>query len=123
MVSPGYMIKSDGVNRMRRQERIAHWQGIVEKQAESGLSGIAFCREHNISLQRFYHWRRRLKNEESHGDSTTGFFELVPCSAQPRSGIRVRIGDELSIEVDRDFDPFTLRAVIEAVGAIKPCSR
>lgn len=104
---------------MTRKERSAYWQNLVHEQTESGLSGAAFCREHHISLPRFYHWRRRFKAPEH--TPSTGFFQLVPCATHSDSGIRISLGDELHIAIDRGFDPFTLQAVIEAVGVRKPC--
>lgn len=104
---------------MTREERTTYWKSLVDQQTDSGLSGAAFCREHNINPQRFYHWRRRF-NES--GTMSTGFFQIVPCSPQSRgSGIRIHLGQELHIEIDRGFDPFTLCSVIEAIGAGKPC--
>jgi hypothetical protein len=32
------------------------------------------------------------------------------------SGIRISMGEKLAIEVDRGFDPFTLRTVVETLG-------
>jgi len=46
---------------MTREERLTYWQGIIDEYRSSGLSGAAFCREHNINAGRFYHWRRRLQ--------------------------------------------------------------
>ena len=105
---------------MTREERSTYWQNLVDQQTESGLSGAAFCREHNINPQRFYHWRRRFKENEL-GIQSTGFFQLVPCSTNSESGIRISLGDELHIEIDRGFDPYTLRTVIETIGSRKPC--
>jgi hypothetical protein len=61
----------------------------------------AFCREHNINLQRFYHWRRRFKAPDT---PSTGFFQLVPCSTHADHGIPISLGEELHIEIDRGFD-------------------
>ncbi|MEE4351335.1 MAG: transposase [Desulfatiglans sp.] len=58
---------------MTREERSAYWRNLVDQQKESGLSGAAFCREHHINAQRFYHWRRRF-NENQSGCMPTGFF-------------------------------------------------
>jgi transposase-like protein len=99
---------------MTRQERSTFWRRVVAEQAESTLSAAAFCREQKISLHQFYQWRRRFRNQQSEGRST-GFVELLPCSKDHHSGIRLRLGEELSIEVDRGFDPLTLQAVLDAV--------
>jgi hypothetical protein len=105
---------------MTREERSTYWQNLVDEQTDSDLTGAAFCREHNLNPQRFYQWRRRFKGTEP-GNMSTGFFQLVPCSTHAHSGIRISLGDGLHIEIDRGFDPFTLRAVVEAIGKRKPC--
>jgi hypothetical protein len=38
------------------------------------------------------------------------------------TGIRVHLGAKLAIEVTRGFDPFTLRAVVEALKDLSRCS-
>jgi transposase-like protein len=107
---------------MTRRRPRAYWRRLVAKQGESGLKAADFCREHKINLQQFYRWRRRFRNEESKSVSD-GFVELVPCLTEPDSGVRIRLGDTLSIEVERGFDPVTLRAVIETISswAEQPC--
>jgi len=34
---------------MTQKERTAHWSAIVERQAASGMSGIAWCRANHIN--------------------------------------------------------------------------
>jgi hypothetical protein len=99
---------------MTKEERTAHWHSIIEKQAESGKSVAAYCRECRIKPHQFYYWRRRLRSNQFSG-SSNGFLELVPYAKQTESGIRINLGDELSIEVQRGFDPFTLRSAIEVL--------
>ena len=108
---------------MTRRQREASWQRLVAKQAESGLSAAAFCHQHRLNLHQFYRWRRRLRNDEGERNLAPGFLELVPYSPRGQSGIRIRFGPEFSIEVDRDFDPSTLRAVVNALGRkeTRPC--
>ena len=110
-----------------REERAKHWRTIHEKQAESGLSAAAFCREKNISYHQFRWWKGRLKKEESLATHETRFLQLVPCSKKTlqHSGIHIRIRDDFIIEIERGFDILTLQDVIEAVGnrGAKPCSR
>lgn len=101
-----------------KEERANHWRTIHKKQAASGLSASAFCRENNLSIYQFRWWRGRFKKEESRRPGESGFLQLVPCSkkALQHSGVRIRLGDDLFIEIERDFDVPTLQEVIEAVG-------
>ena len=101
---------------MSREERVAHWRGLVEKHAESGLSATTFCRDHDLKREHFYRWRRRFRDRPIRNSVSDGFLELVPSSEQSHSGVRLHIGDGVSIEVERGFDPHTLRSVIEVVG-------
>ena len=109
---------------MTKEERVTHWRTVMGKHASSGLSAAAFCREHNISIHQFRWWRRRFKKENSK-DNGSGFLQLVPFSKSQHSGIRIRLNNEMSIEVDQGFDPLTLRGVIEAIcsGEKTLCSR
>ena len=100
---------------MTKQERTVHWQNLVSKQIESGLTGAAFCREHQINRDRFYYWRRRLKNQTSNNTQPGAFLELVPFQKNQSAGVHIRLGNGLYIEVDRGFDPGTLRATIQTI--------
>ena len=89
---------------MTKEARVTFWRSLVEKQAESGQSGVAFCREQKINAQRFYFWRRRF-----HSDSPgPGFIRLVPTPNTLCSGIRIILDHRISIELDRGFDAPTL---------------
>jgi len=44
----------------RYAELREEWTGIVEQWSDSGLSGAEFCRRRELSVARFYSWRRRL---------------------------------------------------------------
>ena len=38
------------------------WQVLVDRQADSGLSALRFCKEHDISYPSFTQWRKRLSS-------------------------------------------------------------
>jgi hypothetical protein len=96
---------------MTKEARVNYWRALVEKQAESGMSAAAFCKQQGINPQRLYFWRRRF-----HSDSPgAGFIRLVPTSKTPFSGIRIVLDHGVSVELDRGFDPLTLRETIDAL--------
>jgi hypothetical protein len=108
---------------MTKEERRTYWKQIVDEQIQSGISALSFCKEHHLKVSQFYWWRRRFQKKSSM-ESSDGFIELVPSSKGSRSGIRIRLFNDLCIEVDRGFDPFTLRATVETLHsrANKSCS-
>jgi hypothetical protein len=80
-----------------------------------------YCRESHIHPSLFYTWRRKLRKQPP---CAGGFLELIPgrLTEAAASGIRIRLGGKLAIEVERGFDPFTLRAVVETLSENSRCS-
>ena len=99
---------------MTHEERIAYWRELVDEQAQSGLSASAFCRDRDLKVPQFYRWRRRFRPSQDR-QASSGFLALIPTSDENRSGVRIRLGAGVSIEVDRGFDPPTLRKVVETI--------
>ena len=84
------------------------------------MSIAAYCRDSQIKQSYFYTWRRRLREQQP---CAGGFLELIPGRlTDAASGIRIRLGGKLAIEVERGFDPFTLRAVVETLSGLSRCS-
>lgn len=105
---------------MTQEQRSTYWQNLVKAHTQSGLSVTDFCRDRQINSQRFYLWRQRF-NSQSTASVTGAFLELVPSSKNGESGIRLRVDQGLSIELDRGFDPSTLGQVISILKAKGSC--
>ena len=99
---------------MSKEEHRAYWKQIVDEQIASGLSAPVFCQEHNLKISQFYRWRRKFQNL-SPVRSSKEFIQLIPSTRDSGSGIRIRIFNDLVIEIDRGFDPVTLRAAVETL--------
>jgi transposase-like protein len=83
------------------------------------MSIAAYCRDAQINPSYFYTWRRRLREQQPCAE---GFLELIPGKpTESASGVRIRLGTKLSVEVERGFDPFTLRAVVETLSGFPRC--
>jgi hypothetical protein len=101
---------------MSRDERTAYWRGLIDQQAQSGMTAVAFCRDHHLKVEQFYRWRGRFRYQEEDNDKTDGFLQLIPSSKQvTNSGIRLHVSPGLYIELERGFDPDTLRTAIEVL--------
>jgi hypothetical protein len=105
---------------MTLKQRVTYWQDLVNEQSHSGLDVTSFCRDHQINRQRFYLWRQRFQTQVQI-PMTGAFLELVPSSRSVESGIRLRLDPSLSIELDRGFDPATLKQVLAALRAPGSC--
>ncbi|HQG66922.1 MAG TPA: hypothetical protein PLA32_14210 [Smithella sp.] len=98
---------------MTIEERYAHWGSIIETQKISGVSIAEYCRNQQIRSNDFYSWRRRIKKRQA---VRQGFLELSPSViSSSDTGIRIVFG-HLCIEVQRHFDPATLRTVVACLS-------
>jgi hypothetical protein len=102
-----------GGDTMSREERRDYWRALIEKHAKSGLSAAAFCKGQELNPQRFYSWRKRFNRDPQN----TGFIRLVPTSKTSDSGVRILLDHGICVEVDRGFDPVTLRETIDALSS------
>ena len=75
---------------MRKHRPQEQWQTLVDKQRDSGLSTMQFCKQEDIGYASFCSWRKRL-TEEPAADSTSsgeaGFLDLSSLmSVSPSAG-------------------------------------
>ena len=45
---------------MRKRRSADEWRQLIEQQASSGLSGLAFCQQHGLLAKTFYRQRKLL---------------------------------------------------------------
>lgn len=91
---------------MRDQRRdVNTWLDIFERQEQSGLSAVAFCRQHQINIQTFYarrsdirlqrtsnkfvHVKREVTTIESHLEDVTQALTLEHGCSQLRVPVNV----------------------------------
>jgi transposase-like protein len=93
----------------RREKR---WAELIREHGKSKLSVSAFCREHGVSDQSFYNWRKRLAGSEPVR------FALVEANAPvTKDSLAVEVilasGDRL--RVAPGTDGATLRTVLSVL--------
>ena len=47
---------------MRKRRSADEWRQLIEQQAGSGLSGLAFCQQHGLLAKTFYRQRKLLSD-------------------------------------------------------------
>jgi len=93
-----------------RRRSIESWRELVARQASSGLSVQAFCRQQRLNTWTFYGWRSRLRQrtaapETAAVDGPTepaGFIDLGALSrSSSRYEIRLDLGGGAVLQVVR----------------------
>ena len=94
------------------------WREVLQEHEGSGKSVRKFCGEKGLNENLFYAWRRELRLRNSEKAGGDGFVELIRGSGQAgTAGVSIRLGERVSIVVDRGFDVQTLKAVLSAAVA------
>ena len=91
------------------------WSELIAAQARSGQSISCFCRSHHLTESQYYYWRKRLGSASAfeQPQPAGGFVELRE-PAHDDTGVWIGLG-RLRIGLDPDFDPATLRRLLEAL--------
>ena len=103
------MTKAEAVTKRRRywQEHISNWQ-------KSGLSQTEYCRRHSLKRTQLSYWKRRLLKPDSSASLVQVNMQANihsrhrPCA----SPLRLVVGHQYRIEVERDFDPVALHQLL-----------
>jgi transposase-like protein len=71
-------------NKQRDAEKETHWREVVQRQAASGMSVRAFCRQQQLVESAFYAWRRTIAERD--GQVPIGKSKpTTPCIPRPAS--------------------------------------
>lgn len=99
----------------------AQWRQLVSNWPGSGLAQAAYCRRHGISVASLHRWREIFRHESTaeHIPSSKSL-QLLPVTFPEPAGkmgpaICVVLDDGLRIEVGADFQPATLRRVLDVL--------
>lgn len=94
------------------EEKRRFWKQCIEDWRSSDSTRAEYCRQHNLSYDRFIYWNRKFRKK-----SNPAFIELkfpavpYPKMSSPTSLLRVSVS-RFQVAVERNFDPETLRQLI-----------
>jgi transposase len=105
---------------IEKEEKRRKWEKHLEAWEESGITQTEYCRIHGLNAAQFTYWKSQLKKKS---DTNT----LVPIQINPdmfqaepscRSQLRLNIENGLQIEIENNFDPSLLTALIRTVRGL-----
>ena len=97
------------------QERRAFWQEHLAQWQASGMTQVAYCRQHGVNRDQFSYWKKRLLSARSAGTAPGGTDLIAVHMASAGATLAVVLNDHLRVDVYPGFDPATLRAVVQAL--------
>jgi hypothetical protein len=75
---------------LRRSEQA--WRELVERQAHSGLSVQAFCRDEGVSPWGLYQWRSRLRGKRKRGMPVPAGTQAAVSASEPAKSGFIDLG-------------------------------
>src|SRR3569833_54990 len=96
--------------------RNEHWRERIAQQERSGVSVQRFCKEQGLTVQSFYVWRKRLRNQQSMR------FALVETGSRhgrpdAETGLELVLATGERLRISTGVDPTVLRTVLEVLRA------
>lgn len=91
-------------------EKRKFWQKHIEGWKASGQSQAEYCREQQLKKSSLGYWRTRLSRE-------TGIVEIPApgFTTDRKSAIVIRLGSQIKLEVENDFDPDLLLRTVRTL--------
>ncbi len=104
---------------MPKRDRLsnAEWQDIIERQEQSGLTGVAFCLQEGIYAKTFYRQRKKLRRKGLVAEAKQ-FIQVQPKSvpAMPiQSGIVLQYRDS-RLQMPAGTEPLWLAQLMKALS-------
>ncbi|MEX2366182.1 MAG: IS66 family insertion sequence element accessory protein TnpB [Pseudohongiellaceae bacterium] len=83
---------------MTTQEHQQYWQQQIGACQAAGLSGAAYCKQHDLSYHKFVYWRRKLSKHEGIKKSAAVPVGFAKVMSQPlATGLTLSLPGGLSV--------------------------
>ena len=97
---------------MEWTEEALRWKRLFEECRSSGSSRKEFCTERGLKLSTFDYWRSRLKKTAEEEPAVV----KVATAKRETEPIRIRIGEQVVVELDGTASEEQLRRVLTAAA-------
>jgi hypothetical protein len=88
------------------------WAQLIEQQAQSDLSILAFCKQHHIPTSNFYKYRHKIE----HINATSVFVKTKVIAKPVATSIHLAFGDT-RLTLPQHCEPTWLAELIKALHA------
>ena len=98
-------------------QREDRWREICREFRDSGMTRKAFCKSRGIALSTLGYWLARLSVPPANPQSSA-FVPMGTVELNPRAVLRIRLGSEVTAELDLPADRTVIRDVMKAAASL-----
>ena len=95
--------------------RREYWRWRIAEQERSGMSVQRFCDAQGLAEQSFYHWRKRLREQQQ--PMRFALVETGTVGQEPVTELELVLATGERLRIGAGVDPMALRRVLEALRA------
>lgn len=105
------------INKSRTEElaeKRKFWKEQIQSWQESDLTQVEYCRKNNLIPHQFTYWKNRIVKSSEAPVSLVQVNMKANFNANPvhTSPLRLVFSNQYHVEIDRGFDPVTLRQLV-----------
>jgi transposase-like protein len=102
---------------MSQHNQEQYWQGILQQQAESGLTKSAFCRQHKITVSAFYAWAKKLSVKSPSKQVKQKVIPLMLPEAKPEQLLTLTLPNGYQLSFSASLEPSKLQQILSVMTA------
>ncbi len=101
------------------EQKRRHWQAHIESWQRSGLSQVAYCREHGLKQHQFTYWKKRTNPKARHDIAFVPLrcSQNLPALVNP-SKICLTTPNGYKLELSGAFDQIVVRQLLNTVRSL-----
>lgn len=99
----------------KNEELARSWKSHIDQWATSGLTQTEYCRQNEISRDRFTYWKTKFKRR----NQPVKFVQLPVPAYRNSVGLKLNIGRGLQIEVPDGFASDTLERLLLTLRVVR----
>lgn len=102
------------MGRRRDEDREAFWRDVLDRQAGSGLTVAAFCRQEQVSPASFFAWRKKVARGEK-----PRFVPVMLSAPASAASFEIRLKGGTVVTVPSGFDEASLRRLLQVARTVE----
>lgn len=103
------------------EEKRRFWQEHIKCLEKSGLTQVEYCRQNNLNVKHVCYWKKKFSKQVCQValvEIPTHPVKSICKTWNAISPIRMTVNGRFAFEIEKGFDPLTLRQTLQVVESL-----